>query len=1080
MNKRFSTLLATALVACGMSASAQNAGEYLKANDLKTGDYVFLSNPAGTNDDLAVTPEGVLKLHSQITSVAAADTTIALLDSMAWKVTKIAGTVPTFKFQNKVTGHYLSVKALGGQGEAKIDGGIDTWAVDGTHGVYAVSGDSAYYLDVTSSQIVVTPVAGTVISSHSFQPRAMNNKITLSAAEFNTFIKGFKFNALNGRANDPTDVTAGETNILTKESWVARPIHGNFGADVEDHAAGTHMDMTCDTVFFQLKSSYDAKKDSVHYLSLDTAYLKGTVLANASYFFAGADSLKKADQSTKYMKDGKWVVAKNDSLYMFTVEYTYKNDSIAIHPIAIPVKLPAADGTTGSEWATTTAATPEVERPSNANGFIVGLRSLSNAVALAVDKVSGANNGFTHANVNASGSATPSKDNKSKDNGLYVIYNAKGQVLASPIHKNGTAFEWVTLDAQDPQHMPAYQWFIQKTQYGANLAETSPLKLTNREFNQTSDAIQLVEKDGKIVIAGDLKIGSTTLADAETALNFVQITDSTILKDKYLGYKKFDKDSLTIAQYKFNYLHKFEKNSWIKKGEGKDSVLYAVKDDYTPFVITEGVADATYATTIPAGDGFKGIAKLVRTQYMISVKTDSVGIGAEDRVVLGDVAKVDSFYFKENNEYDGKHYFAILDADKDSKAITNVKYSVSDAGVSAYMQSQPLSEATTSAFAILTDDAPLYRRFNTSLEGAVEGKEDSTKVLKFKEYYRGEYLMDENNEKFQNEGVDYLGIERADKATGLSFYVDTAILNSTKGGYIKPQYFIYLNPEIQPATPAVPCPLDHSHGVDVDGNPLDAYHCSHTEAAKPGYVKAQYLVSFADSLNVKNADKLYKFGEYTRVGFVDGLHIGDSLYILVNGFENMALADLDTAKIKAAYEAAKITDKIIDLKAERTDEHHNYTWSFRYVDPQAAASPLEEDRRFLIESDKGDKDIAPSLGAWLKSQNGCLVLSDATTSTFSDAKTGGDNALIFNIEMGSEDDMATDNETIATSEVAVIAQEGAVRIANAEGKKVVITNILGQVVANTVITSSDAVIAAPQGVVVVAVEGEEAVKAIVK
>ena len=38
----------------------------------------------------------------------------------------------------------------------------------------------------------------------------------------------------------------------------------------------------------------------------------------------------------------------------------------------------------------------------------------------------------------------------------------------------------------------------------------------------------------------------------------------------------------------------------------------------------------------------------------------------------------------------------------------------------------------------------------------------------------------------------------------------------------------------------------------------------------------------------------------------------------------------------------------------------------------------------------------------------------------------------------------------------------------------------GQTVANTVITSDNAVIAAPQGVVVVAVEGEEAVKAIVK
>ena len=112
-------------------------------------------------------------------------------------------------------------------------------------------------------------------------------------------------------------------------------------------------------------------------------------------------------------------------------------------------------------------------------------------------------------------------------------------------------------------------------------------------------------------------------------------------------------------------------------------------------------------------------------------------------------------------------------------------------------------------------------------------------------------------------------------------------------------------------------------------------------------------------------------------------------------------------------------------------------------------------------------------------QNGCIVLTDKS-STFSNAKTGGDGALVFNVENKENDELATDNEAIATSEVTVIAQNGAVRIANAEGKKVVITNILGQTIANTVITSSDAVIAAPAGVVVVAIEGEDAVKAIVK
>ena len=74
----------------------------------------------------------------------------------------------------------------------------------------------------------------------------------------------------------------------------------------------------------------------------------------------------------------------------------------------------------------------------------------------------------------------------------------------------------------------------------------------------------------------------------------------------------------------------------------------------------------------------------------------------------------------------------------------------------------------------------------------------------------------------------------------------------------------------------------------------------------------------------------------------------------------------------------------------------------------------------------------------------------------------------------------TANEDIATSEVKVIAGEGNVTIAGAAGKKVVISNILGQVVANTVISSDNATIAAPAGVVVVAVEGEAAVKAIVK
>lgn len=91
--------------------------------------------------------------------------------------------------------------------------------------------------------------------------------------------------------------------------------------------------------------------------------------------------------------------------------------------------------------------------------------------------------------------------------------------------------------------------------------------------------------------------------------------------------------------------------------------------------------------------------------------------------------------------------------------------------------------------------------------------------------------------------------------------------------------------------------------------------------------------------------------------------------------------------------------------------------------------------------------------------------------------TDFEKALVVTLGAGS----ATSNETEpSVSAITVLAKDGAVNIIGAAGKKVVVSNILGQVVANTVITSDDAVIAAPAGVVVVAVEGEAAVKAIVK
>ena len=105
-------------------------------------------------------------------------------------------------------------------------------------------------------------------------------------------------------------------------------------------------------------------------------------------------------------------------------------------------------------------------------------------------------------------------------------------------------------------------------------------------------------------------------------------------------------------------------------------------------------------------------------------------------------------------------------------------------------------------------------------------------------------------------------------------------------------------------------------------------------------------------------------------------------------------------------------------------------------------------------------------GAYVYALNGRLGLTD-----------NADEAFKFTL---GADQMPTANEAIATSEVVVAATDGAVVVKGAAGKAVVVTNILGQTLANEVVSSDNATIAVPAGIVVVAVEGEEAAKVVVK
>ena len=105
-------------------------------------------------------------------------------------------------------------------------------------------------------------------------------------------------------------------------------------------------------------------------------------------------------------------------------------------------------------------------------------------------------------------------------------------------------------------------------------------------------------------------------------------------------------------------------------------------------------------------------------------------------------------------------------------------------------------------------------------------------------------------------------------------------------------------------------------------------------------------------------------------------------------------------------------------------------------------------------------------GDWLYSINGKLSWTPSKNA-----------AMKFDITGAAA---PTANEGVSATEVKVIATDGAINIKNAAGKNVVISTILGQIVANEVLTSDNATISVPAGIAIVSVDGEEAVKVSVK
>ena len=1090
MNKKFTMVCASLLLASAFSVNAQigeptfnrstHIAEALKGNTLvkklSLGQNESLVQISVDNSANNQASNLVLSMDDNGNVSVVDITSINLSDSKAlartlWCVTVSAenqGQNPKYDFLNKATGMYLDLSMANGYNENPMNvicgGEIGGWAFsfkfaesleeskpmysyyesDKVVGLYLdnVAGKAGDVLKAKTSDASKVAKAGFAKFSLRYA-----NQYVLNAAQLNTILG----------TQDATEGVQLKFNPDIKGTTLTNPF--NNAKFVASDAETGYLYVS------------DLKKES--YLKVDTAYTN----ENGKLFHAYGWTKGKSNVESSSIENQhkfKFIYSPSeDKLYIYAKEVAQKKDL------------------TKKYWK------DNFEIKADEKGdWRVSLQDLikDEVRILTVDYTK--QNTVINLGFGGCTAATITKSSVADD--VYYIQNEKGQYLASVIHENGQVkpkFVTVNADEQDVAHMPAYQWVVlKKNIYNDQVKATSPVSIVNREFGNdltTNDVnselgnVQLFKNEG----AKYFYVKGTEIFDLATDSLAFNAVPAASKEDAFLGYKKLTKDELMVNKYTFNYWHPYAADKFI--AAQNDSIL-TVKEGKSAFVL-DTLTDKTiktvdmpygYTVTPEVAKRIAGLKQLVRTAYKVSLNGNTLAVNNANQFNVGAASANNKVYtsvfFKENNHIDGKHYYAIVEATKgkNNYYIKNnnlaIKAGVSDYDVDATLKRQLLNETRTSAFAIAPDNTPLYRRFN-SME--LEGNEGDTQdVLRFYEKYRNEYLQMESNPNFiVNKDVKYLGIDAEGQAEGgLSFLVDTAWVNRGAGN-IKPQYLISIDRNDFAGVPGESCTEDDHH-VDANGNPTDAAHCVHAKPAIPAFQRGWYLVNFDYKGATITED--YKWKGYTRAGFVEAINYKDTLYILRDEFKALANDKIDFVAIKKAEKEAAAKEGYVNHIHSLTGDQHKYvTWSMRFLDSEKAANEVEEDRSFLFESMNNSKNadseqwIAPNQGSWLKMQNGCLVLSQYDSS-FDDIKTGGDDALIFNVKKGSDDDIATENETIATTEVAVIANNGSVVVKNAAGKNVVVSTILGQVVANEVLTSDNATINVPAGIVVVAVEGE--------
>lgn len=677
------------------------------------------------------------------------------------------------------------------------------------------------------------------------------------------------------------------------------------------------------------------------------------------------------------------------------------------------------------------------------------------------------------------------------ESGLYYIINAKtGKYMVKNLSGNS---QWDAPAAdQKYDNMPATQWVFEALTCG-----NGDVRVVNREYTYDSFEGQFFKKaDGTYFV---INPNGSYEINIDEEYKIVPVTDKDALENENHGYKKLSTDDLAYTTYKLHYNHEVNKNVYLNV---EDAFFKVSEDVSTSYELEEIKSDVEF--------GYKGdtdLPQLKRTAYAIKVKDKDLINNDNNYIALVEEAgkptyykavkkadlKEDSvqlavFYLKADQVQGDKKYYVLVDIAGhkvgetlkvapaqpkwwDAEGIIaelytyngNAQLQAGD-GVqkASYTNLFNAPNDRSSAFALSVDDRPKYLPV---ADGEV------VKIYRKRGVEGKEFLFEDGHNQSLSPNVKaddsfgFLGVT-AEKISPVGKESTTAIyLDSVKSSTaFMPQYLLVLDPD------SVKDGKWHNKkGYNVESD------CESCVRDYTGYLAGRILVNLQDSTAAK-----YKFQDYTRLGYVEGVHRveGDNeyLYIVKAGYTLEGLKEEWGVIHPDSFVNTKIFDqKVLDGK------HKNYAFSFRLTED------LEDGLDYnpvLLESNGLGAAIGGFKGGWMKVQNNVPVVAQFTGETANhESEEGLMNELINQAQVvyvATTEEAPVANEDINVTDVKVVAGNGNVTILNAAGKTVAISNILGQTVASQVITSDNTTIAAPKGIVVVAIQGEDAVKAIVK